>query len=104
VEKRRADRISIGFRAELVSGETSYNVDVDNLSPDGACVITFPTDVPVAFERDNVFELRLHLFSGDLLNLQCRVIWAKKTPTHGLTWKVGLEIINPAWDRINSFL
>lgn len=104
MEKRRSDRISIGFKAELISGETSYKGDVVNLSHEGACVITFPTDIPIVFERDNVYELRFHLFSDDLLNMQCRVKWAKKTPTHGLTWQVGLEIIDPAWDRVKSFL
>ena len=104
MEKRRSDRISIGFRAELVSGETSFKGNVDNLSPDGVCIITFPTDIPVAFEKGNVFELRVDLYSGDPLNLQCRVMWARKTPTHELTWKVGLEIIDPAWDKVDSFI
>ena len=104
MEKRRSDRISIGFKAELVSGETSCKGDVDNLSHEGACVITIPTDIPIVFERDNVYELRFHLFSGDLLNLECKIKWARKTPTHGLTWKVGLEIIDPSWDRVKSVL
>jgi hypothetical protein len=104
MDKRRAKRISIGFKVEIISEGSTYTGEIDNLSEDGACVLLFPTHIPVTFEEGKIYELTFHLFSEETINFRCKVVWSKKTPSHGLTNKVGMEIIDPDWEKSSIFI
>jgi len=104
MERRRATRITGGYKVELISEGAVYTGEVENLSEDGVSVLLFPTTIPVKFEQDKLYEMKFYSFSKEALNFQCRVKWITKDSSHGLTWRVGMELVDPPWDKSNYFL
>jgi hypothetical protein len=95
MEKRRSERKIVTLKAEIVSGDKSYAGVVENISEEGIYVITTPSKNPMDFTHGTMVELKFQLHSGEGMNLHCKVIWAYKTPPHGLTNSIGVEIIEP---------
>lgn len=104
MDRRRSKRISIGFKVDLYFEGSTCTGEIDNLSEDGACILLFPVDVPVSFEPGREYDLIFHLFSEETITFRSRIMWARKTPSHGLTQKVGFEIIDPSWEQSSLFL
>ncbi len=104
LEKRQNKRISIGFKVDFVLAGNKYTGEVENLSEDGACILTLPADIPLEPEPESELDVVFHVFSEETLQFRCRVKWVRKNPSHGLTKKLGLEIIDPAWDKSSIFI
>jgi len=102
MEQRRSKRIIVTLEAELILNDTSYKGFIENLSEDGVYVITSPTKTTVNFNPGETIELKFRLPSGEILDMNCRVVWSYKTPPHGLTNSIGMEIINPSQKYIDS--
>jgi hypothetical protein len=102
--KQRFKRIIIGLKVEIISGDISCEGVIENLSENGIFVITFPAQTTIDFIPETPLQLNFRTLLGETLNLRCKVIWSSKTPPHGLTSRIGMEIIEPAWDKSNYFL
>ncbi len=95
MEKRRSRRKIVSLEAELISGGISYKGFIGNISGDGIYIRTAPTKTTINFAPKTTLELKFQLPSGETLNLHCKVIWSYKTPPHGLTYSMGVKIIDP---------
>ena len=104
MERRRATRITGGYKVELNSEGAVYSGEVENLSEDGVCVILFPTSISVKFEPGMLYEMKLYSFEEETLNFRCRVKWIARDASHGLTNRIGMELVDPPWDESNHFL
>jgi hypothetical protein len=95
MEARRSRRIVVSLQAEIIAGDRRYASSIENLSNEGAYVVTAPTKFSQDFITGTPLELRFSFPSGEKLHLNCRVKWSYQTPPHGYTNSIGLEIINP---------
>ena len=95
MEKRRHKRRRVNLTAERISGNMKHAVFIENLSEDGICIITTPSTTITNLEPETPVTVRLKLSSGEMLNLDCRVVWSHKTEPHGMTSSIGMEIIDP---------
>ena len=95
-DRRRAKRIVIKLKAEIVTESQGSNIGyLENLSEEGIYMISVPANPMIDFQPGTTFDLKFQLSSGQKLNLHCKVKWSFKTPPHGLTNSMGLEIIDP---------
>ncbi len=85
----------VSFKVELVTGATRLAGFIEQLSEDGIYMKTAPTKDVIDFSPGKTFEVKFQPLSGETLCLQCRVKWSYRTPPHGLTNSVGMEIIDP---------
>ncbi len=106
MERRRSKRIFASFNTELTSGGKSYTGIIENLSENGVGVYmeTAPTKNTIDCTPGTTLQLKFQPISGETLYLHCKVKWSHKTPPHGLTNSIGMEIIEPPWDRSDYFL
>ncbi len=104
LERRRKNRISIGFKVDLISEGSKHTGEVENLSEDGACILTLPAEVQFEPEPESELDVMFHVFSEESLQFRCRIKWVKKNSSHGLTKTVGIEIIDPAWEKSSFFI
>jgi len=95
MEKRSLKRKIVTLKAEIVSCGKSYAGFIENISEDGIYMITAPTETEISFLTGTTLGLKFQLPSGGTQNLHCKVMWSYKTPPHGLTHSIGMEIINP---------
>jgi len=104
MEKRNFKRIVAGYKAEIIYEGKSYDGVIDDLSESGVGIIISPSETTIAIPPGAELELKFQPVSGETLNLQCKVMWLRKAPPHNLAVKIGLEIINPPWDKCDYFL
>lgn len=95
--KRLSERITIGLKAEIISGGMSCEGVIENLSEDGMFVVTHPTKAVIDFSPGATLEVKFQFLSGETLHLHCTVKWSHKTQPHGLTNRIGMEIIDSPW-------
>jgi len=96
MEKRRSKRFRVHLKAERISGNEKYGVFIENISEYGIHIITTSTEKHKSYTPGTNIDLKFQLFTGETLNLQCKVKWAhSKVPPDGLTDSIGLEIIDP---------
>lgn len=103
MDKRSDKRVIVAFNAELVSNNLNYAGIIENLSDKGVFMRTFPVKTPLNFPPGSKINLKFRLPSGEKLSLNCIVRWFFKTPPHGLTNSIGMEIKNPP-ARYKEFL
>ncbi|MBI5050982.1 MAG: PilZ domain-containing protein [Nitrospirae bacterium] len=94
-DRRRSKRIIVNLRVELIFADKNYVGFIENISEEGIYMVTAPTNPAIDLTAGTALELKFQLPSGRALNLNCKVKWAFKTPTHYLTNSLGLEIIEP---------
>lgn len=99
MERRRAPRIAVGYRAEVLCNGKSCECVIENLSSTGANVIALVSGAMMDIKPKDLVELRFQPHSGETLSLQCRVAWANRTRPHNLTNRIGLEIVDPSWEQ-----
>ncbi len=104
MDRRRFARIHGGYDAEIIHEGRNYAAIIENLSENGVCVITLPTGIPVDIAPGEKLKTKFRPHPGETLVLNCIVRWSNKTPPHGLTTRLGMEIIDPPWDKSGSFI
>ncbi len=92
---RRADRVILNLPAEIIIQGTRYASSIENLSEEGAYIITASAENAAAFPSDTELELKFNFPSGETQLLNCKVKWSYLTPPYGFTNSIGLEIIDP---------
>jgi len=96
LERRRSERITINLRAERISGNETRSVFIENISENGINITIAPPEIEMDYIPGNEIDLTFLLPSAEIIDLQCKIIWAyERTPPDGLTSSIGLEIINP---------
>lgn len=96
MEKRRSERKQIHLKAERISGDTSYAVFIENISEHGINIITAPAETGTAFIPGAPLDLKFQLSSGEIIGLNCTVIWSyQNTPPDELTSSIGMKITDP---------
>jgi hypothetical protein len=106
MEKRQYKRKNVHLNAEIISAAKVSPCLIENISGLGMNVETDaadPLSTKSRFTPGDKYKVRFNTPSGDLITLQCRVIWSYKTAPHGLKKKIGLEILDPPADYINFF-
>lgn len=98
MKKRNTNRITIGLKAEITSGSVSCEGVIENLSENGMFIITSPTDTVMDLTPGTILEVKFQFFSEETLKVNCKIKWSCKTPSHGLTNRIGMEIIDPPWE------
>jgi hypothetical protein len=101
--RRKHNRISVGYRAMLISGENNLEGVIDSLSEDGVSVSTHTSKSLIEFGPETLITMTFKPTAEETLNLQCRVKWVKPL-LHGSGSRIGMEIIDPPWEQSNSFL
>jgi hypothetical protein len=95
MERRRSKRKTVSLDAEIISGSMTCTGYIDNISVNGMYMRTSPAQTSIDVTPGTIFEMKLHHVPGETLNLNCRVLWSYKNPPHGLTYNIGMEIIEP---------
>jgi hypothetical protein len=108
MERRRSERQSVVFKAEIISENKSYAGVIKNLSEHGAYVETVPTKVVNDFIPGNFITVKFQLPTGETLTIQYEVMWlySKKCLPGGLNLKqnsLGIEIKESS-KKLNDFL
>ena len=103
---KRHKRTPVKLKAEVISGDKSYEGFIMNLSDDGIYMVTSPINASTDFTPGNPLNVRFKTQSGESLNLNCEVGWLhmNKTPPHGLTTGMGVEIINTPQEYKDFFI
>ncbi len=99
MEKRRSKRKPVNLlEAELVTGSKNFPCVIENISESGLYMITASKKNVTSFIPEEIFNLKFQTTSGKETSLHCEVRWVhiNKTPIHGLTYRMGMEIIKRA--------
>ena len=92
---RRSERVILKLPAEIIIQGTHYASSIENLSEEGAYIITATVENSETFSTDTTLELKFNVPSGEAQVLSCKIKWSYLTPPHGFTSSIGLEILNP---------
>ena len=92
---RSVYRKIVSFKVELISGSSNLAGFIENLSDDGIYMKTSPAKAAVDFTPGKIFEVKFQPLFEEALRLQCKIKWSYKTPPHGLTNSIGMEVIHP---------
>ena len=96
MEKRSSKRIVANFDAEFICKGKNYPVYVENMSESGLHIITASQKHISSLIPETTGELKLKSRTGKKANLKCEIKWVhiNKTPIHGLTYRLGSEIVS----------
>jgi hypothetical protein len=103
MEKRVHKRKIVDFNVELLVNGIRYAGNAENMSRTGLYVIINPSGSTIDIASGTELELKFQLSSGQLLNIPCQVKWTYKTPPHGLTYSIGMEILKPSAKYMEFF-
>jgi hypothetical protein len=105
MEQRRQKRIVVGYKAEISYSGKKHECVIENLSASGANVLTVTIPrTETDFKLQDVIDLKFEPHPGDMINLKCRIQWSRETLPHRLSKRLGLELIDPSWDRSVLFV
>jgi hypothetical protein len=95
-EKRDSERKnSACIDAEFVSTGIRYQGVIENICDKGVHAIAASEACVDSFIPEKFVEINFTLPSGDKISLHCEVRWVhiNKTPIHGLTYRMGMEVV-----------
>ncbi len=97
--------MSVSLDAKLISNGVRSSGFIENISEHGLHLITASGKTRSSFIPETVLELTVQNPSGSKANLNCEVRWVhiNKTPIHGLTYRMGMEILKQP-SQYNEFL
>jgi hypothetical protein len=105
MEKRRSERIPVSLDARLMRNGANGTGFIENICEHGLHLITASWKSESFYIPETILELRVQNPSGSKAHLHCEVRWVhiNKTPIHGLTYRMGMEILNKP-PEYNEFL
>jgi len=95
MEKRACKRIDVSLEGKLKCDDISYFTFVGNISENGLNAIITQLKTTINFTPEAEYELQIQIPSGETLSLHCRKRWSHAISSHGLTKKIGMEILTP---------
>jgi hypothetical protein len=96
LEKRLHRRKSVVLEAKVISRGFSYAAFVGDISERGLYMITSPVGVVKDSNTGIKNTVTFLNSSREGVSLQFRAIWSDDVSPHGLTQRVGVEIIDPS--------
>ena len=81
------------FRATLVSDDTVYPGIIETLSGNNLYITAASKPSTPDFMPGKTLKVNFHSDSGKEISLFCKIQWSYKTPPHGVTDSLGMEII-----------
>ncbi len=105
MEKRRSERKKVSLNAKLITNGVSSLGFIEDICEHGLHLITASRKINSSFIPETVLELAVQNPSGSKASLNCEVRWVhiNKTPIHGLTYRMGLEILKQP-PQYNEFI
>ncbi len=104
MNNRRTKRIIAGYKAEIIYHDKCYIGVIENLSETGVNLITDLMENAVDFRPGETISLKVETPAGEPLILSCTIKWFNRILPHNLRNQIGLEIIDPPWDKSSYFL
>ncbi len=104
MEKRRAKRVTAGYKTEIIYDGVTYSGVIENISASGVSLLTDPIDSEVEFVAYESADLKFEAPSGDNVTLECTIMWSSPIPPHNVRYRIGLELVGRPWDKITFFL
>ena len=81
------------FRAKLIADDTVYSGIVENLSENGLYMRAVSRSSSLNLTPGKTLKVNFNSDTGEEISLTCRIQWSYKTPPHGITESLGMEII-----------
>jgi hypothetical protein len=105
MEKRRSERRHVKLDARIAANGADSSGFIENICEHGVHIITASGKKVASFVPETIIKLNLQNHSGSKACLDCEVRWVhiNKTPIHGLTYRMGMEILK-APPEYNEFL
>ena len=108
-EKRRSSRRSLNsHNTAVICNGTTYNGVVENMGNNGLHVIAASKECVTSFVPETILEVQINSSQEKQVNLHGEVRWVhiNKTPIHGLTYRMGVEIMkdSPEYEQYVSML
>ncbi|MHA2474898.1 MAG: PilZ domain-containing protein [Promethearchaeota archaeon] len=89
---RQSERVLKEFKAQLILNRERHDVIIDDFSANGMKVRTEQTNTDVNFLPDKIVDLEFEIPSGEILNLNCKLIWSSKMSSDSLIQDIGLKL------------
>ncbi len=102
MDARQNKRFIVNFEAELIFRDAHIACSIENLSEFGIYIITSYSKTVSDFQPDTGIKLLFQFPNGERQCLDCKVKWHYKTPPHGVTNSVGMEVIDPPQSYLKS--
>jgi hypothetical protein len=101
VEQRITERIIVSQNLEIISGSKVTPAVMENISDKGLYLIAPSCGKELSLKPGTIHELRFMPLKGEPFCVPCAVKWSYKTPPHGLTSSVEMEVLHktPAYKR-----
>lgn len=96
LEKRRNKRKSADlFKVKLATEDANYPGIIENVSNSGMHIISSSKKSVASFIPETIVKLAIKPADGTEAELHCEVRWVhiNKTPIHGLTYRMGMELL-----------
>ena len=93
----------VTFKARLILDDKSYPGYIENLTEGDMYLLASPLIPLTQSAPGSAFTLEFSPPSGEMFNLNCRLKWFYRTPPHGLTKSLGIEVTDPSLQYINFF-
>jgi len=108
MEKRRSKRKPVNLGATVYAEGMDCTGYIENICDHGFHLITASQRSKSFFIPEAILELQLDNAAGKKAKLHCEVRWVhiNKTPIHGLTYRMGMEILRrpPEYIKIINHL
>jgi hypothetical protein len=85
----------VNFKAVLVSDTAIHSAIIENLSKDSLYIRAVPVEMVSDLIPGKTLEVKFQPTSDETMCLSCKVKWSYKTPPHGITNSLGIEILDP---------
>lgn len=98
MDRRQCRRKKVRIETELASGDVICSGTIENISVRGISLETESSNLlgrPTHFTPGTKFVLKFKTPSGEVMSLNCRVIWSFQAGPDGITIKVGMEVVFP---------
>lgn len=108
MEKRRSERKHVSLDAQIAASDVDSTGFIENICEHGLHVIAASGQIKTSYIPETILELKVRDQSGSNASLHCEVRWVhiNKTPIHGLTYRMGVEILKapPEYNEFYSAL
>jgi hypothetical protein len=94
MEQRRYIRRILKTKTEISSGDKIFEGIIGNISTKGIHVRADAGKSKIEFNSGKIIALNFQPNQGKTLNLRCMIKWSNTIPTYGLTYDIGMEIID----------
>ncbi len=95
MEKRRSERKRVNLDAKIATNGTDSTGFIENICEHGIHIITASGKSAASFIPETILDLKVQHKAATKARLLCEVRWVhiNKTPIHGLTYRMGIEIL-----------